>query len=427
MKRNVVGPLVCFFAAVLVGCAPAPAAPPPAAAATPSEPEHEHGDEPEPSDLDRPVAELAAARCEHEKPTHQCEECRYEVGFVRVDPSLLAGGLLSTAVAARTPVAVPLRLTGEVRFDERRVGHVSTQVEGLVRKVHVALGDRVKAGQPLLEIESVVVGEGQSAAAEANGLLELSRRNFTRVAELRAENIASEKEYLLAKQELEAAEIRAAGARSRLDRLGTGGTSGGRSVLRAPMDGRVLEMHAVSGEIARSEESLVTIGDNSAVWIEADLYERDLAIVSRGQAAGPLAATVQVRGWPGEDFHGVLGLVSPSMDERSRTVKVRVEAKNPDGRLLAGMFAEVKLFLPGKEEAVSVPRVAVMEDEGRSFVFVAHEGDYWVRRPVVPGRSWADRVELREGLQAGTTVVATGAFLLKSDVLRSKMGAGCAD
>jgi len=115
------------------------------------------------------------------------------------------------------------------------------------------------------------------------------------------------------------------------------------------------------------------------------------------------------------------------MDESSRTVKVRVEAKNDDRRLLAGMFATVKVFLPGTDETLAVPKAAVLEDEGRSFVFIHHHDDYYVRRPVMAGRAWAGWVELKAGLKEAQTVVADGAFLMKSDVLRSKMGAGCAD
>ncbi len=390
--------------------------------------EHGEGAEgKEPSDLDQPVSELVGLTCEHKKKTYECDECRYEVGFVRVPATVTEGGLVTTTKAERQKVAVPIALTGEVRFDERRVGHVSSQVEGVIRTVHVALGDQVKKGQPLLEIESVVVGEGQAAYLEAQGMLTLARRNFERVSELRKENIASEKEYLQAKQELEAAEIRAASARSKLSRLGTGGTGGGRIVLRAPLDGTVLVMHAVSGEVAKTDESLITVGDNTAVWVWADLYERDIAAVKKGQAGQKLAATISVKAYPGDEFPGTVDLVSPAMDESSRTVKVRVQVKNDDGRLLAGMFATVKLFLPGTDETLAVPKAAVLKDEGRSFVFVHHQGEYYVRRPVVPGRTWAGWVEIKKGLEPSQVVVAEGAFLMKSDVLRSKMGAGCAD
>jgi len=381
----------------------------------------------EASDLDRQVEDLVALTCEHGKQTFECTECRYEVGFVRAPAILLEGGLITTAEVERRKIAVPIALTGEVRFDERRVGHVSSQVEGIIRGVHVALGDQVQRGQPLIEIESVVVGEGQAAFLEAQGMLTLARRNFERVSALRREAIASEKEFLQAKQELEAAEIRAEGARSRLNRLGTGGTAGGQVVLRAPITGMILFMHAVPGEVARTNESLITVGDNTAVWVWADLYERDIAAVKQRQVAQKLAASISVKAYPGEEFPGSVDLVSPAMDKSSRTVKVRVEVKNGDGRLLAGMFAMVKLYLPGDDEVLAVPQQAVLEDEGRAFVFVHHRGEYYVRRPVVPGRRWAGWVEIKHGLATSQIVVAEGAFLMKSDVLRSKMGAGCAD
>jgi cobalt-zinc-cadmium efflux system membrane fusion protein len=421
-----------WFCAVAAACVASAAcskrtptgASPRAAAST----EHGHGvAAKQPSDLDRPVEDLFSATCEHGKKTFECDLCRYEIGVVRAPASLVEGGLVKMVKAERRKVDVPVTLTGEVRFDERRVGHVSSQVEGIVKKVHVALGDAVKAGQSLIDIESIVVGEAQSTYLEAQAMLEIARRNFQRAMELRKENISSEKEYLQAKQEFDSAQIRAQGARGKLSRLGTGGSTKGGVVLRAPMDGSVLVMHAVSGEVAKTDESLITVGDNTTVWVWADLYERDIATVKGAEASGKLAAAVSVKAYPGVEFPGTVDLVSPAMDESSRTVKVRVEVKNAERRLLAGMFASVKIFLPGVDETLAVPKGAVPEDEGRSFVFVQHHDDYYVRRPVVKGRTWAGFVEIKSGLREAQTVVADGAFLMKSDVLRSKMGAGCAD
>jgi cobalt-zinc-cadmium efflux system membrane fusion protein len=122
--------------------------------------DHHHNDA---SDLDRPLAELFAAACEHDLKTHECDECRYEVGVVKTDASLFDGGLLKKTKAEKRAVAAPLKLTGEVRFDDRRVAHVSTQAEGIIKAVHVTLGDKVKRGQALVEIESVAIGEAQAA------------------------------------------------------------------------------------------------------------------------------------------------------------------------------------------------------------------------------------------------------------------------
>jgi len=186
-------------------------------------------------------------------------------------------------------------------------------------------------------------------------------------------------------------------------------------------------MHAVAGEVARSKTSLITVGDNSVLWVWADLYERHIAVVMREQARKALAAQVEVKAFPGERFEGVVDFVSPSMSETSRTVKLRVTVPNPGRRLLAGMFASVKVFIPGDTVALVVPRGAVLRDGGRSFVFVHHKGDFYVRRPVVTGRAFAGIVAVASGLKGDEVIVADGAFLLKSDVLRSKMGAGCAD
>ncbi len=396
----------------------------------------EKDERPEMSDLDRPLEELFAMTCEHQRKTFECAECRYETGVVHAPAGLFAGGLLKTQKAVRERIAIPLQLTGEVRFDERRVTHLSTQAEGIVRGVHVALGDRVSRGQALIEIESTAVGEAEGACLETQAVLRLTRRNHERALELRSEGISSEKEYLQARQELETAEIHAESALGALIRLGmpvadarklSPASARGRLTLYAPANGTVLFLHAVPGEVVRTEESLATIGDNASVWVWADLYERDIARFARKQIEQRMAATVTVKAYPGEEFRGTVDFVSPVMDEASRTVRLRIVATNPGGRLFAGMFADVKVYLPGEEEALALPRNAVLEDEGRSFVFIHHHGDYYVRRPVEPGRSWGDRVEVLRGLEGGETVVADGSFLLKSDVLRSKMGAGCAD
>jgi cobalt-zinc-cadmium efflux system membrane fusion protein len=448
------------LAAAITGCqkagAPPPAAPSqaaPARAATASGGEAHpgdtgHGDEhaghghegagSKVSDLDQPADALLARSCEHGKKAFECDACRYEVGVARVPKALLEDGLVKTAVVAPRKLEAPLPLTGEIRFDERRVTHIAPSTEAMVRAVRVSLGQRVRAGEPLVELESVALGEAQSQYLEARGALELARRSAERASSLREENIASEKEWLQARQDREAAEIRSRAAAEKLERLGLsgaevealpsrGGSAGrGSLLLRAPAAGIVLEMHAVPGELVRPDRAMLTVGDLSDLWLWADLYEDQLARVVAAERSA-LRAGVTVKAFPGEVFPGTVDFVGPTMDEKTRTVKVRVALPNPQGKLRSGMFAAVQLFLPGDEEALAVPRAAVLADEGRSFVFVHRQGEFYLRRPVETGRASVDWIEVRRGLGGGETVVVDGAFLLKSDVLRSKMGAGCAD
>jgi cobalt-zinc-cadmium efflux system membrane fusion protein len=95
--------------------------------------------------------------------------------------------------------------------------------------------------------------------------------------------------------------------------------------------------------------------------------------------------------------------------------------------LKPGMFVNVRLLLPGTQPSIIIPKVAVLSDEGRQFVFVHKQDDYWIRRPVTTGAGFNDQISILSGLSAGQKIIADGSFLLKSDVLREKMGAGCAD
>lgn len=459
MNRSI--PMMIALLTLAIGCqkegaqprAAAPETAPPAqASATPGPEAHageaSHGDEhvghgqkgaeSKLSDLDQSADALLGKTCEHAKKTFECDECRYEVGVARVPKALLDDGLVKTAVAARRKLEAPLQLTGEIKFDERRVTHIAPSTEARVRAVRVSLGQRVGAGEALVELESVALGEAQSQYLEARGVVALARRAAERSEGLREEKIASEKEWLQARQDREAAEIRLQGAREKLIRLGLtpgeadelgakeGGGGRGRLVLRAPAAGVVLEMHAVPGELVRPDQAIFTVGDLSDLWLWADLYEDQLGRVIASEKGG-LRAGVTVKAFPGEVFPGTVDFVGPTMDEKTRTVKVRIAVKNQQGKLRSGMFAGVQLYLPGDVEALALPRSAVLADEGRSFVFVHKHGDFFMRRPVETGRASVDWVEVRKGLAGGETVVVDGAFLLKSDVLRSKMGAGCAD
>ncbi len=401
--------------------------------------EHEgHGDVEhgaEASDLDLSVQELLEASCEHERKTYTCEECRYEVGVARAPRDLFKDGTLRLASLEKRAVESAVPLTGQVAFDEERVSHVSAVVSGVVRRTHVRLGSRVGRGQLLLEIESAEAAEAQERFLEAEAEERLAQREHERVADLRAQEVSSEREFQRSRQELELARLRVETARGRLSWLGLdpaavramkSGEARGLVALRAPEAGVVLSLHAVPGESVHPEEALATVGDSRALWVWCDVYERDLASLG-GQSVEGRTARIRVQAWPGETFVGRVDFLSPALDTERRTARLRVAVDNGGQRLMAGMFAQVEVFQPGSETVAALPEDALLEDEGRFFVFVPAVEDYFVRRPVTPGRRWAGWVELLSAPEGMDKVVAQGCFLLKSDVLRSKMGAGCAD
>jgi membrane fusion protein, heavy metal efflux system len=400
---------------------------------------HDHGAEGHGGeDLDQPVDELFAAECEHGIKTYACDECRYEVGVVKVPADLIDRGLISVANVAKHDLGSKLSLTGEIQFNERKIAHLGPRVPGVVRGVNVDIGRRVKAGQTLLVLESIDLAEAQAAYLEALAELRLTEKSHDRQKELHKQKITSEKDFLQAQQELASGGIRTNSAKQKLLRLGLSeGTvahlakSGlsaatGRLPIVAPFNGEVLELHAVRGERVEPGDEMVLFGDTTSLWVWIDVYESQLATIKATMTGDGLPVTVSVRAWPEDHFAGRVDFVGNVMDRHTRTVKARVVLENAHGKLSPGMFANVALDLNAEQGRPAAPATAIVSDEGRDFVFVRHHDDFFVRRAVTTGRQMAGFVELLDGVELGQTIVANGTFLLKSDVLRSKMGAGCA-
>lgn len=401
-----------------------------------------HGHDEEASDLDRSIKELWAAQCEHDMATHKCDECRYEVGVVRVPASLMGAGGKGGLVSVVTPQGVNFSssrsFTGEVQLAEGKTVHVSAPLPGVIRSVAVDVGTEVKPGDAILEIDSHEVAEAKGELLKKANARDLAKRNAEREARLFEKKISAEIEVQEAMARAAEADIDYANAKSRLVRLGVPEsdlaaldrrnpeTMSGRLVVRAAQGGTVLERHASVGERVEPGKDLLLLSDMGEVWVWANLRAGDVQALTRKGGKGA-TFPAEIRGAGGKGYRGTMDVLAGVMNEQTRMFKARVVVPNPDGALRPGMFVSVRVALPGGGTGLSLPRTAVLADAGRSFVFVHKEGDFFIRRPVKLGRAAGDRVEIVSGVKAGQKVVADGAFLLKSDVLRSKMGAGCAD
>ena len=401
------------------------------------------GSGPEKSDLDRPVEEMWKEKCEHNILQYTCEECRFELGTVKLVPDLLSGkgkpGLVATGKTGSRKVTESRTFTGEVKLSEGKTVHVGAPLQGVIRKVFVDIGATVAEGAPLFEIDSHDVAESKGDYLKKVAVRDLAKISADREATLFARKISAQFEVQEARARLAAAEIEVVNARSRLLRFGvppaeigaldpkSPDSMSGYLTVRAPRGGVVLERHASHGERVEPGKELFLVSDLSEVWVWADLREHDVPFVF-GKINGGVKFDAEVRSPAGgKPYRGTLDVLSGTMNEQTRTVKARIVVPNPDGHLRPGMFVNIRVFLPGGGSVLAVPKAAVLSDEGRTFVFVHKEGEYWIRRPVTLGKRLGDMVEVRSGLAAGQKIVTDGSFLLKSDVLRRKMGAGCAD
>ncbi len=396
----------------------------------------EGGEEESGADMDVPVDELLERECEHGVKTYTCDECRYEVGVVEVPEQLMKDGVISVGTVEAMSLDDPLKLTAEIRTNDSRTAHIAPRVTGTVKRVFADLGQEVEAGDVLLEIESVEVGEAGAAYLEAASALKVARKAFERQEKLVAAGVTSDRDFQEAKLAWQAAAIALEVTRKKLLLLGVApgqmgkagkGKGFGLLPITSPIAGKVIDMHAPQGETIEAGTHVLTVSDLSTLWAWADVYESDLSTVLDHWKAGTARASISVSAFPGEAFHAELDMVGDVMDESARTVKIRLLVPNEDGRLRPGMFGAVSLIMVEEGGVPALPASALMSDEGQEFVFVRLEGDYWIRRRVTVGRRTASWIEVLDGVLSGQEIVVEGAFLLKSDVLRSKMGAGCAD
>ena len=197
--------------------------------------------------------------------------------------------------------------------------------------------------------------------------------------------------------------------------------------IKAPRAGVIIAQNITEGRFVENSQALYTIADTSNVWVWCDLYERDLGPLHERLAKGDKPrANIKVTAFA-DIFPGAVDLLDSAINETTRTVKLRVQVANEHGKLRPGMFAAVVIPLTDGTKVALVPRQSVLSDGGRKFAFVHWKDDLWLRRDVNIGRPQGEMVEVLSGLLAGDKVVASGGFLFKSDILREKMGAGCAD
>lgn len=333
----------------------------------------------------------------------------------------LRGAGIQTVAAASRRVARTLEVVGRLDYDQNRLAQLSARGEALVVEVKVDVGDDVKKGQPLVVLTSAAVGGSQAQLVAAKARLDAARAALAREEKLAERGVSPRKDVEDARRELAAAQSDRDTATASLAASGATGGSGGRYVLAAPFAGTVVARDAVAGRSAAPGQVLVQVADLSTMWAHLDIPEAEATLVQPGQRA-----TIELERGRGAKREGKIARVGASVDPASRTVRARVELPNEDRSLKAGLFLRASVEIAPDHDAVLVPRDALQRAEGRSLVFVRTAAG--VFRPVVvePGESAGPLVAVR-GIAAGAEVVTTGAFLLKTEILKDSIGAGCCE
>jgi membrane fusion protein, copper/silver efflux system len=309
---------------------------------------------------------------------------------IAVDATTVQKMGVRTAPVIKGPLRRIIRTVGSIDYNETALADVTTKFRGWIENLYVdSTGKQVRKGEPLFDIYSPDLYSAQNEyvlalnQGGASGLRNSARQKL-RLFDISEDQIT----------ELE--KTRQAQRTLRVD---------------APIDGIVVEKMAVRGQMVEAGMKLYRLADLSIVWVQSQIYEQDLALLQLGQEA-----EVALSYLPDRKFRGRVTYIYPTVDEKTRTARVRMEFHNPGFFLKPGMFATVELIAQLKPAALLVPDSAVLRSGEKNTVFVAlDEGHFEPREIVLGARAENNAYEVISGLTEGERVVTSGQFMLDSE------------
>ncbi|HEX8960960.1 MAG TPA: efflux RND transporter periplasmic adaptor subunit [Geobacteraceae bacterium] len=352
------------------------------------------------------------------------KEGRREAGSVKMTAEVQKQNGVVVAAVNRQRLAGVISATGKVEANADRIAHVSPRISGKIVTVKASLGDSVSAGQTLVTLDSVELGEALSRYHQSRTKLALAQSNMDRIKSLVEKKIAARKDILQAETDFKTAQTELHTDEERLSLYGVlpaslGGENHRKPLLpvRSSIGGIITEKHAIVGELADPSKSLYTVADLSSVWVLVDINEKDLAKVHRGQRA-----TVTVGAFPDNKFRGRITYIADVVDEATRTVKARIEVANSGRKLKPEMFATVELALAvDAPPVVAVPEGALQDLDGKKVVFMAENEAEFKARQVQTGRTAGGMVEIVSGVKEGDHYAVKGSFILKSEMKKGEL------
>lgn len=368
--------------------------------------------------------ESACPSCNPQKPPAGAEAASIEAKTIRFrDPKLEERSGIAVVKATASKVEGAVKCAAQIQFDADKVADVRSATPGIVRALHVSIGETVKKGTPLFELESSLVGDIQGSFAIAREEQRIADLNLKRHQALLLDGATTKREVELAEQEVAVANVRARAAQAKLRIAGAPGTaSSGRYTLYSPISGVVVRRPAMLGLLATEGTSLATVGDASAMWALCQVQEADASRIALGQEAHVVANDGE-----SQTMEGKVGWIAAEVEPRTRTVTARVEIPNPEGRLRANQFAEVSITTGASKASIAVPKDSVQRVSELDVIFVRAEGGVYEPRVVKRIGENAEQAFVEGNLKAGEEVVTTGAVLLRTEIVPGSIGAGCCE
>lgn len=321
------------------------------------------------------------------------------------------------------PVSAPVMepVAGKIAYDETRTARISSPIAGRVVSAIPALGATVKAGDPLMELDSPDLGQAKEDYANAVADQRLAEETYKRARMLYEGDVLPRKELQQAEDNVARARNEVRRAKMRLHNLGVADDRiNDRYVVRTPIAGTLTERHVNPGMEVRPDlpDPLFVVSDLRLLWVLMNVFEKDLGLIRPGKKV-----SVSVPAYPDRKFPATVEYIDKVVDEATRTVKVRCRLDNPDGKLLPAMYASVEVESDAENRAIVVPLSALFTEGEGDQVFVAIGDGHYKRRDVRVGLRLRDKAVIAEGLKPGEVIVSQGALMLRTEEANEE-GAG---
>ncbi|HJO48527.1 MAG TPA: efflux RND transporter periplasmic adaptor subunit [Candidatus Scalindua sp.] len=379
---------------------------------------------------------------EHEVYESECGICHPELSNslsigqglkIRLESpeSAVKAGII-TNVLSRGETMPRFTVLSRVIYNQNRFAHITSLASGIFQKVLVDVGAFVSEDEVLVEIASPDVARIKAEYLTALTNKRLKKLVFEREEKLFNKKVASQHEYQRARAEYDIARNNTNTTHQQLLNFGLSEdeiqdieetqTSTSTLPIRASFSGTIVERHAVVGEFVKPGNVIFSLVDLSTMWLELSIPENNLPFFKVGDK---VEASFN-KEYGINKIQGFITWLASNIDEESRMLKGRAVVKNPDAFLKHGMFGEVQLLSQHYSKKINVPAKSVQRLDGKNFVFIKLSDDLFEARRVETGESDKENIEIFKGLSPLDELVVDGSFTLKSELLKSKFGEGCA-
>jgi Cu(I)/Ag(I) efflux system membrane fusion protein len=313
-------------------------------------------------------------------------------GTIRISPDVINNLGVRTAKVKLQALNTQINTVGYVAFDQDKLVHLHPRVEGWIDKLYVkSVGNPVKKGQAIYDIYSPELVNAQEEL-----LLALDRKNMRL--------IKAATDRLIALQL----------PKTFINTLKKTGKVKQNITFYAPQNGVIENLYIREGFFVKPGTMLVSIGDLAEVWVEAEVFERQASLV---KSDTPVTMTLDYL--PGKTWQGQVDYVYPTLDAKTRTVKVRLRFNNESGAFKPNMFAQVVIHTNGEDNSLLIPKEALIRTGNQDRVVLALGGGYFKSIAVTVGSFDNDDVEILAGLSFGDEIVSSAQFLLDSESSKS--------